>query len=128
MRNLIVISVSLLAASGSAFGDDTRNCDLERGKKLYSKCSICHTNDDSGQHGAGPNLHAIVGREKGTAPGFLYSIPMSEQSGVWTVEALDEFITNPAAMVPGTTKAFAGIRSAEDRKEIICYLQFEHTE
>ena len=113
----------LLLVTGTGYAADMDNCDLDRGEKLYSKCAICHTNDDTGQHGAGPNLHSIIGRDIASVPDFPYSEAMLNQPGVWTEEALSEFIADPLAMIPGTTKAFAGIKKAADRKEVICYLR-----
>ena len=41
----------------------------------------------------------------------------------WTVEALQEFLANPKADVPGTKMTFAGLKKPEDRADLIAYLQ-----
>jgi cytochrome c2 len=43
----------------------------------------------------------------------------------WDEFALDGFLANPRAYFPGTSMAFRGIRSAEDRADLIAYLMQE---
>ena len=98
-------------------------CDTEAGKRLFSKCAVCHTYDDTGVHGVGPNLWGVIGREAATAKGFLYS-PAMEQSGwVWGPERLDQFLANPMQALPGTTMAFAGLKEETQRQDILCYIE-----
>ena len=99
------------------------SCDLERGKKLYNKCAICHSFDDSGQHSVGPNLYGIVGSPVAAAPDFPYTVEMSEYGGVWSIEKLDKFLLSPMTVIPGTAMAFGGIRKEDQRKDLLCYLK-----
>ena len=41
----------------------------------------------------------------------------------WTPEALQEFLANPKADVPGTKMAFAGLKDPQDRADLIAYLE-----
>ena len=71
----------------------------------------------------GPSLWNIVGRKSGTIEGFRYSTANQNANIVWTPEILDKYLTNPRAVVPGTTMAFAGIRNDAERANVIAYLQ-----
>ena len=42
--------------------------------------------------------------------------------GTWTFDALNKWIDNPRADVPGTMMTFGGIPSEKQRAEIIAYL------
>lgn len=105
-------------AQGTASADD-----MARARKLYMVCAACHTNDDSGQHMAGPNLKGVLGRPIGKAKGFAYSAALRNAKGNWTPERMNAFLKSPAAEVPGTNMAFAGLSKEEDRAALVRYLQ-----
>ena len=49
--------------------------------------------------------------------------PKAKASEPWTLEQIYAFITNPRAALPGTSMAFAGIRSEQQRADLIAYLR-----
>ncbi|HEY7775251.1 MAG TPA: cytochrome c family protein [Kineobactrum sp.] len=101
------------------------DCDIERGNRLFAKCAMCHSRDESGVNGAGPNLSGIIGRTIASAEGFPYSVAMSAMDGVWTPDQLDAFLAAPMAYIPGTTMGFGGLRNPADRENLLCYLASE---
>jgi cytochrome c len=98
-------------------------CDLERGARMWAKCAVCHANDASSRGGVGPNLYGVIGRDIANEKDYPYSLEMEQREGTWTIEMLDRFIANPMKDLPGTMMAFAGLRKAQDRRDLICYLQ-----
>ncbi|MDD5324023.1 MAG: c-type cytochrome [Polaromonas sp.] len=94
--------------------------DAARGEQLYARCAACHalTYDR-----VGPRHCGLLGRRAGSVPGFDYSPAMKKSGIVWTEKALDRFLTNPLAMVPGTAMTYAGVPEARDRADLIAYLK-----
>jgi len=97
--------------------------DATVGQKVFKKCVVCHTAEKKGPHKVGPNLWSVVNRKKASAGGFSYSKAMKEAGGNWTETDLDEYITSPKKFLPGNRMAFAGVRKAKDRANLIAYLK-----
>lgn len=104
-----------------SFADLYAAADADKGKKVFNKCKACHKLED-GANGTGPYLYGVVGRPVDGAAGFGYSGSLAAVVETWTPEELDKFITNPAGFAPGTTMAFAGVKKAEDRANLIAFL------
>ncbi len=99
------------------------SADVARGERTFKgKCATCHTIDQGGSNGTGPNLHNVVGADKGHHDAFAYSAAMESTPGEWTYEALNEWLYNPSAYIRGTTMSFAGLRRDDDRVNVIAYL------
>ncbi|MFD1914419.1 c-type cytochrome [Halodurantibacterium flavum] len=111
-----------VAGAGPGLAQDG---DAERGERAFRKCQACHVVEQDGVNRAGPNLHGVLGRQAGVEEGFGFSPAMvtaGEEGLVWDEAALDHFIEQPRAAVPGTKMAFAGIRNPQERADIIAYL------
>ena len=97
--------------------------DLETGQKASKRCAACHTFKEGGANKIGPNLWAIVGKNKAAVKGFNYSDVLSEKGGVWSYDDLNAFLADPKAFAKGTKMNFAGIKSVQDRAAVIAYLR-----
>lgn len=100
--------------------------DAAAGQRVFNQCRACHVIENNGRNGVGPNLHGVVGRRAASIENFRYSANMRElaQGGLtWTPENLDRYLTNPKAVVPRGSMAFAGLRNEQQRKDLIAYLQ-----
>lgn len=95
--------------------------DAGAGERVFGKCKACHKLED-GANGVGPHLFAVVDREVGSVAGYDYSGALKAVADVWDVDHLNGFLENPKGYAPGTKMGFAGLKSAEDRADLIAYL------
>ncbi|MFZ5609497.1 MAG: c-type cytochrome [Pseudomonadota bacterium] len=95
----------------------------EQGAQVFNRCKACHSIEEGGRNGVGPNLHGVVGAKVGAKPGFAYSPAMAGNGGAWTYDALDAFLASPRDYAPGTKMVFAGLAKAEERARLIQFLR-----
>ncbi|HTM95997.1 MAG TPA: cytochrome c family protein [Croceibacterium sp.] len=112
------------AEAGPDLGTLLAAADPAAGQKIFAKCTSCHTIEQGGPNGIGPNLYAVVGEPigKGKA-GFAFSSDLAAHGGNWDYATLDTWLHSPKAMVPGTKMSFAGLSKPEDRANVIAYLK-----
>lgn len=97
--------------------------DLARGERSFkAKCASCHTIDQGGSNGTGPNLYATVGAAKQSHAGFNYSGALSNTEGDWSWERMDAWLENPSSYARGTNMAFAGLKRDDERASVLAYL------
>ncbi len=95
-----------------------------QGEKIFAKCKACHTIDQGGKAGVGPNLYNVVGGPKAHMEGFAYSEAMASRHGeTWSYENLNTFLTSPKDYVPGTKMTFAGVKDPADRAAVLDFLR-----
>jgi cytochrome c len=98
------------------------SADPARGAQVFRKCAACHTIDEDGPPGIGPNLWNMMGAPIAARPGYLYSDHLRAKRGTWTWEGMDAWLTNPRLFAPGTKMTFAGLRRAQERADLLVYL------
>ena len=96
--------------------------DAEKGRRTAQVCTSCHTFEQGGPDRIGPSLWGVVGRNVAARKTFTYSSALTAQTGSWTYDRLDRWLTNPAKAVPGTKMAFVGLHNDEDRANVIAFL------
>lgn len=107
-------------AADVAFADLTG--DAAAGETVFAQCRTCHLVEE-GKNGVGPSLYGIVGREAGSIDGFNYSEANASSGITWTPEVLFEYLEAPREYMPGTRMAFPGLKDAQDRADVIAYLE-----
>jgi len=119
---LALAMLALLQAVPAAAQDGS----VEDGAEVFKKCRACHDVGPDAKNKVGPLLNDILGRHAGSIEGFNYSDAnkaAGTQGLVWTDEVLLKYLENPLSFMPGTKMAFAGLKDAQDRKDVIAYLK-----
>jgi cytochrome c len=97
--------------------------DASKGQAVFAKCTACHTIEQGGANGIGPNLWGVMGTGIGKhAPGFAYSSALADKGGTWDWEAMDAWLKSPRAFANGTKMSFAGLSKIEDRAAVAIYM------
>ena len=98
---------------------------IEAGKAVTAKCASCHSFEQGGPNGTGPDLWDVLGRKPGSHGGFAYSGAMTEfgaKNPVWDYDHIDQFLKAPGKYISGTKMTFVGLKKQEDRIAVIAYL------
>ncbi|WP_394730699.1 c-type cytochrome [Altererythrobacter sp. GH1-8] len=96
--------------------------DAAAGEKIFLQCKSCHV-IEPGQNRIGPSLAGIVGRAAGSVEGFSYTEANANSGITWTREKMFQYLEDPMRVIPGTKMAFAGLKDAQDRADVIAYLE-----
>lgn len=112
----LLIAFPALAADG----------DPKRGEKLWRKCSSCHSVGPGARKMVGPHLNDLFGRTVGSNEEYFYSKAMKEAGlgGLaWDEVSIDAFLERPKSFMQNTRMSFAGMRSEQQRADIIAFLK-----
>jgi cytochrome c len=103
---------------------ELKKADLKLGESRARKCTPCHTFIPNKGGRRGPSLWNVVGRPKATISNFTFSPAMKAQTGTWTFEELNRYISDVFGRVPGTVNKYFGVeRDREKRIALIAYLR-----
>lgn len=109
-------------AAGPSLNTLLATADVAKGEKVFAKCAACHTVNQGGANGIGPNLYAALGKPHGHVPGFAYSDALKKVPGNWDFAGMDKWLTSPRDYAPGTKMTFAGLGNPVDRANLIAWL------
>jgi cytochrome c len=119
---LTMVVAAAASVPGLAFA---QSGDAAAGQRVFNQCRACHTPDQGGRNGVGPNLWGVVGRQAGQVEGFRYSANMRELAAgglTWTEDRLRAYIASPRAVVPQGSMAYAGLRNETQLNDLMAYL------
>lgn len=110
------------APAGGTMEFASMTTDAKAGEKVFALCRSCHVLEE-GVNRVGPSLYNIVGRTAGSVSGFNYSDANKNSGVTWTTDVLFEYLEDPKGFMPGTKMAFPGIKNAQDRANLVAYLE-----
>jgi cytochrome c len=117
--HLLALVVGIAAGVPPAQAED----DPKHGAEVYRVCSACHSLQP-GVHLTGPSLADMWGKKAASADGFVrYSRALRSQELTWDENALNAWLADPKAMVPGNYMTFRGLRNDRDRGDLIAFLK-----
>ena len=109
--------------SGPSLNTLLASADVAAGEKVFAKCAACHTVNQGGANGIGPNLWGTVGEAIAVGKaGFAFSDALKSKGGEWTFDNLDHWLKSPREFAPGTKMTFAGLGNPADRANLIAWL------
>ena len=127
--NLAYCCVELEFASTAAAAEEApydlglllANASVAGCERRIAVCKSCHTFDENGANGTGPNIWNKMGVDIASKPGFNYTPALLALEGVWTWERMDDYLRNSQEYVPGGGMVQRVARD-EHRADILAYL------
>jgi cytochrome c len=110
------------AADNAQFDNLLASASAEHGAQIAKQCQLCHNVEEGQGAKIGPDLYGVVGRPVASVAGFNYTPALKAKGGKWTFAALDKWLANPRADVPGTAMTFAGLPNEKQRADVVAYL------
>ncbi len=99
-----------------------QTADAARGEAAFRKCAACHTINQGGANGLGPNLYANMGAAIAHVSGFNYSDALRAHGGNWDWDAMSAWLASPRTFAPGTRMTFAGLSNPQERADLLLYM------
>jgi len=100
-----------------------QTADAGRGERQFAKCASCHTINQGGANGTGPNLYGVAGEPIATGHGgYDFTQALRSKGGTWDWENLSAWIKSPREFAPGTRMGFGGMSNPQDRADLLVYL------
>lgn len=94
----------------------------ERGENIFGRCASCHTINQGGANGIGPNLYGILGNQIAGHAGYDYSDALAGVGGSWNWDNMSQWLASPRNFASGTKMSFAGLSDPYDRASVILYM------
>jgi len=111
-------------AGPEAIGPYMEKADAKHGEQVAKVCLQCHTFAKGEPNKIGPNLFDIMEENIATAPGYTFSSALlADKDKKWDPDELNVWLYKPQDFAHGTKMTFAGLPKAQDRADVIAYLQ-----
>ena len=111
------------AAKLEPLGPLLAKADPKRGEQVAKVCQTCHTFNKGEPNKIGPNLWDVTEEQIASVPGYQFSAALEkDKNEKWDPEKLNQWLANPQSFAKGTKMTFAGFPKAQDRADVIAYL------
>jgi cytochrome c len=111
-------------AGPEPIGPYLEKADAKHGEQVAKVCLQCHTFAKGEPNKIGPNLFDIMEENIATAPGYTFSSALlADKDKKWDSDELNVWLYKPQDFAHGTKMTFAGLPKAQDRADVIAYLQ-----
>jgi cytochrome c len=122
-RMVFAAAVFIAATAASGTLQKAAAQDVEKGQRSFNKCLPCHAIGRGAENKVGPELNGLDGRAAGAVASFNYSDANKNSGIVWNEATFKDYIRSPAAKIPGTKMAFAGITNPQEIDDLWAYLK-----
>jgi cytochrome c len=98
--------------------------DAAKGQATAKVCLQCHTFAKGEPNKIGPNLFGVTTENIAAVPGYQFSPALAaHKNEKWDVAKLNEWLFKPQEFAKGTKMAFPGLPKAQDRADVVAYLE-----
>jgi cytochrome c len=98
--------------------------DAKHGADVAKVCLQCHTFGTGEANKSGPNLFGVLQENIAGVAGYTFSSALSaDKDKKWDPDELNVWLYKPQQFAKGTKMTFAGLPKAQDRADVIAYLQ-----
>ena len=103
---------------------DMSKADAKHGEQVAKVCLQCHTFGKGEPNKIGPNLFGVTEENIASVPGYTFSSALlADKDKKWNPDELNVWLWHPQDFAKGTKMTFAGLPKAQDRADVIAYLQ-----
>lgn len=108
--------------AGPTIEEALQTATVEQGEAVFRRCTSCHTINQGGGNGIGPNLYGTMGKAIASHAGFAYSDALAGIGGSWNFQNMSEWLERPSGFAQGTKMSFAGLSDVNDRAAVMLYM------
>jgi cytochrome c len=98
--------------------------DPKHGEQVAKVCLQCHTFAKGEPNKIGPNLFGVMEENIASVPNYQFSQALAADKGQkWDPAKLNAWLFKPQDFAKGTKMTFPGLPKAQDRADVIAYLE-----